>query len=556
MRKDLLDAFDDTGVALPPDKRARMNAIVDRLEDIRQEFDRDIRDNQTRVVFSPDEVSGLPQDYLDKAKRDDKGNYLLGFEYPGIPAVHGQRRERGGASPLSVRVPEPRHAAKHRALGRGDAPAQARWRGCSACRATPNSRPAAGWSTDPQAVDKFLRDVKSAVRDVERKEIGRADRAARPATLQQAGRRGHGCSAGTPTTIRRSSEKARYSVDQEALRKYFPTDASIQWVMAISSRALRHPLRAGERAGLAPRRALLRRRRRSDRASSTAASTSIRFPRAGKFSHAAASAVRARPSARAARRSACWWPTSIAPASTSDELETLVHEFGHVMHGVLSDTALRDAGRHQSCERDFVERRRRCTRSGHGARESLSLLPQFCKPACPPVDDDLLGSFRRRACYGAGMRYSRQHLYAAYDMAAERRDRSPIRWRCGNRWKARRRSATFRARSFPAPSSTSSAATPPATTDTCGRKCSRSTCCRRIDGNLMDPVVGAVSNDGARAGQPEARGADGSRVPRPRAVQRRRSSPRSPAHGRRQCWHTKRGKTRPGESPRREQEET
>ncbi|MEO8565427.1 MAG: Zn-dependent oligopeptidase, partial [Betaproteobacteria bacterium] len=53
MRKDLLDTFEDNGVALAPDKRARLKAIADRLEEIRQEFDRDIRDNQTRVVFSP-----------------------------------------------------------------------------------------------------------------------------------------------------------------------------------------------------------------------------------------------------------------------------------------------------------------------------------------------------------------------------------------------------------------------------------------------------------------------------------------------------------------------
>src|SRR5450755_4696371 len=82
MRKDILDAFDDTGVALPADKRARMSAILTRLEEIRQEFGRNIRNNKTRLMFSADEVRGLPQDYLDRAPRDDKGNFLLGFEYP------------------------------------------------------------------------------------------------------------------------------------------------------------------------------------------------------------------------------------------------------------------------------------------------------------------------------------------------------------------------------------------------------------------------------------------------------------------------------------------
>ena len=82
MRKDILDAFEDTGVALPTAKRARMSAILERLEAIRQEFGRNIRNNKTRLVFSADDVRGLPQDYLDRAPRDDKGNLLLGFEYP------------------------------------------------------------------------------------------------------------------------------------------------------------------------------------------------------------------------------------------------------------------------------------------------------------------------------------------------------------------------------------------------------------------------------------------------------------------------------------------
>ena len=82
MRKDILDAFEDTGVALPSTKRARMSAILQRLEVIRQEFGRNIRNNKTRLTFTADEVKGLPQDYLDKAQRDEKGNFLLGFEYP------------------------------------------------------------------------------------------------------------------------------------------------------------------------------------------------------------------------------------------------------------------------------------------------------------------------------------------------------------------------------------------------------------------------------------------------------------------------------------------
>jgi thimet oligopeptidase len=82
LKRDLLEEFEDTGVALAPEARARAKAIINRLEALRQEFERNVRDNKTRLAFTPDELRGMPQDYLDKAKRDDKGNYLLGFDYP------------------------------------------------------------------------------------------------------------------------------------------------------------------------------------------------------------------------------------------------------------------------------------------------------------------------------------------------------------------------------------------------------------------------------------------------------------------------------------------
>ena len=82
LRKDVIEAFEDTGVALPPEKRTRMKDILKRLEEVRQAFDRNIRDNKIRLAFPPEEMKGLPASYVDKARRDDTGNYLLGFEYP------------------------------------------------------------------------------------------------------------------------------------------------------------------------------------------------------------------------------------------------------------------------------------------------------------------------------------------------------------------------------------------------------------------------------------------------------------------------------------------
>ena len=413
MRKDLLDTFEDNGVALAPDKRARLKAIADRLEEIRQEFDRDIRDNQTRVVFSADEVVGLPRDYLAKAKRDDKGNYLLGFEYPEyLPFMANAENEearrryqfafQNRGTPRNIELLAEAMRLRKEMAGLF---------GLSSYAEFATRRRMVG---NPQAVEKFLREVKSAVREVERKEIAELT-ALKAATLHKP--------VGEVRLQRWDADyyqeqqrKARFNVDQEALRQYFPTEASIQWVMAIASRLY----------GIRFVPATVPTWHGDVRYFDVFDATSGKlkggvyidpFPRAGKFSHAAAWPVRG--SAKRSRRT----PISALVANlnpaglNSEELETLVHEFGHVMHGVLSDTQYATlAG--TSVQLDFVEAPSQMFEEWARRRESLALLPQFCKPACPAIDEARLRQLSAARLYGAGIRYSRQHLYAAYDMAA------------------------------------------------------------------------------------------------------------------------------------------
>jgi thimet oligopeptidase len=420
MRKDILDAFEDTGVALPADKRARMSAILKRLEEIRQEFGRNIRNNKTRLTFTADEVKGLPQSYLDKAQRDERGNFLLGFEYPEyLPFMANAENEdarrryqfaygtRG--TPRNIELLSEVMRLRREMVGLF---------GLSNYAQFATRRRMVG---NPQTVEKFLGEVKGAVRDVERKEL--AELTAFKAELQKKNPAEVTLNRWDVDFYQDKLKKARYSIDQEALRKYFPTDASFKWIMAVSGQLygvrfvpVKVPVWhedvqyfdvvdvSGDKS-----------RGKGD-PKIIGGIYLDPFPRPAKYSHAAAFGIRS--SSRLAHRT----PTSVLVTNFNrtgldhNELETLVHEFGHVMHGVLSNTQYASqAG--TSVERDFVEAPSQMYEEWARRKESLSLLPQFCSPACPAVEDDLLGRLSTARLYGAGMRYSRQHLYAAYDMA-------------------------------------------------------------------------------------------------------------------------------------------
>src|SRR5438132_1780845 len=82
LKKDLIESFEDSGVALAPEKRQRFREISERLTELAQEFAKNIRENKTVLRFTPEECWGLPQSYLDRVPKDGEGNILVGFDYP------------------------------------------------------------------------------------------------------------------------------------------------------------------------------------------------------------------------------------------------------------------------------------------------------------------------------------------------------------------------------------------------------------------------------------------------------------------------------------------
>src|SRR5207244_3372928 len=97
------------------------------------------------------------------------------------------------------------------------------------------------------------------------------------------------------------------------------------------------------------------------------------------------------------------------------ELETLLHEFGHVLHGVLSRTRYASHGG-TNVERDFVEAPSQMYEEWGRKVEPLRLIRRYCS-GCPEVDEALVKRLRAAHSFGRGIQYGRQHLYASYDLA-------------------------------------------------------------------------------------------------------------------------------------------
>ncbi len=411
LKKDLIESFEDSGVALAAEKRERFRAISERLTELSQEFAKNIRENKTVLHFTLDECAGLPQSYLDRVPKDGQGNIVVGFDYPDyVPFMMNSTREEARkryyiantnrGTPRNIEILDEIVKLRREIADLYGVPSYAHY-------VTKRHM-----VENPETVTRFLEEVKSAVTDAEVRDLNqlRAIKAEMTAVTPEQAR----IARWDMMFYRERLRERRYAIDQEELRKYFPTVETLHWMLDITERL--YGVRF-EQASVPTwhEEVLYVDVKDADSGDRIGGIYLDLYPRADKYKHAAAWPVRG-VSRRARRKPISALVTNFNRVGlTHDEVETLLHEFGHVLHGVLSQT---EYNQHSgtSVERDFVEAPSQMYEEWASRMESLSLLRDHCA-SCPVIDASLVNRIRAAKKFGTGIDYGRQHLYAAYDMA-------------------------------------------------------------------------------------------------------------------------------------------
>ncbi len=413
-RSDLLEGFEDSGASLPADKRARAKAISDELQVLGLAFQKTVNEDPTTVTLSAEEAAGMPESWLAARKRNAEGQLVLGMDTPTVvpflqsASSEAARRKvwaayqsRGGKANLE---------RLDRALALRHELAQLHGQPDYATLAL-RRRMAA----NPKAVEDFLARVRGAVVVGEARELAelRAEKAAlldKPVDQVTVQRWDTGF-------LQERLKRSRYAIDQEKLRAYFPTDKAVQFSLKVAERLYGVEFEA---ATVPVWHANVRyfdvyERTPAGRRGAFVGGIYLDLsPRDGKFTHAAAFPV-VPVSRLAGQKPASVLVTNFNPQGLNhDELETMLHEFGHVLHGVLSTTRYADqAG--TSVKRDFVEAPSQMFEEWARRPETLALFAEVCAE-CPRLNPEQLQQLERARVFGRAMRYSRQWQYAAYDM--------------------------------------------------------------------------------------------------------------------------------------------
>lgn len=411
LQKDWLDDFIDTGVSLDAAKRKQVRELSERMTKHAQDFERNIREANVKQVYTAEELKGVPQKVLDAAKKDDQGRYVLGVDYPTFEPVMTYAQSPAARERMWRAKQNEGTEANLKLL---DELAQMRRQYASLfgyeSYADFTLRRRMGGTA--QKVDSFLNDVKRAVTVGEKNDIAEL-KAAKAADLKQ---------DAVTTNFNRWDQlfytemvrKQKYTVDQEQFRQYFPPEASLKFVFKFAEDMFGVKFTPVERKLWHPEAKAFIVTNSADSSYLATFYTDI-YPRADKYNHAAVWSYRDVATRTGRRPSAVMVTNFNRDGLTIDELDTLLHEFGHGVHAMLSQTRYAAQGG-TNVLRDFVEAPSQMLEEWVYQPETLALFQKVCAE-CKPVPSELLAAAKRSRNFAKGMRYARQHLYATYDLA-------------------------------------------------------------------------------------------------------------------------------------------
>jgi thimet oligopeptidase len=420
LRQDLLNGFEDSGAALPPDKRKRAKELLDRIEDTRQAFERNVREDPTTVVFTPAEMEGVSEAYLKARKKDEAGNYVLRLDQPSYSgfmnnAKSEKARERyyrarfqqGGVKNLELL--QQIFTLRQELASLYDLPSFA---------AYGLRRKMAG---NPEAVNKFLRQVKEAVTPVEKLELEelRAEKAREQGTELAATRLRNWDVNYYFERLRR----AKYDVDQEKLRAYFPADKSMDFSMLLAERLYAIKFRETQ---VPTWHADVRHFEVLDGPSGRFLGNIYVdiYPREGKRPGAFAAPLRTASTLAHRLPSVALVANLNRQGLNQNELETLLHELGHVLNIVLSHSAYGPQS-FSTVKWDFVEAPSQMFEEWARREQTLALFKEVCAE-CPQLTSAQIKRLEEARRFGQATGYGRQWLLAAFDMEMSTRPRPPL----------------------------------------------------------------------------------------------------------------------------------
>ena len=411
------------GMELSKENRDKLKALEIEINKLSLEFEKNIREDTTRVPLTKEELKGMSEDYL-KAQTQVAGLYMIGMDYPSFLPVQDYcevettrkktwvaYKRRGGQKNVDLleRILKLRAEAakllgyKHPA----DYEIEVRM------------------AKNAQTVMEFFENLRPLARkkaELDYKEFAEAKR-------RHTGDKDAELHPWDFSFYEKRLMKEKYAVDSEKVSEYFPMDRVIDGLFEITQSLYglkyRDVTKEAEERGREIWHPDVRLYEVTDKDSGEVLGEFYidLFPRPNKYGHAAQWGLYPRktwPGGQVQKPLAalvCNFtkPTESKPSLlTHDEVETFFHEFGHCLHSILTEADYAEFSG-TNVARDFVEAPSQMFENWVWDARVLNLFAQHYQTG-EKFPDELLEGMLKARHLGSGMKAERQIYYALVDM--------------------------------------------------------------------------------------------------------------------------------------------
>jgi len=410
------------GIELDDAKRTRASELDEQIVKVGQEFEKNIAEDTRKLDVAPDRLAGLPADWIAGHPVHD-GKVTITTDYPDYIPVQTYANDDGLRKELFIQF-----------QSRGDKDNDALLKKVLTLRAERAKLLGFKNWADYVSADKMLSGGTAEADFIARvtrlsKARGKRDYDELLKQLKKTNPKATEVASWQKAKAEQEVKKEKYAVDTAEVRSYFSYADTLQGLLAITSKIydiqyqpvtgdelVWHPdvqvfnvVRGGEMLG----RIYL-----------------DMHPRADKFKHAAEFAILDGNTGKQLPVGAlvCNLPdpkTAKGPALMDhDDVVTMFHEFGHLMHHILGGKHHWERITGTSVEQDFVEAPSQMFEEWAWSYETLKLFAKNARGTVIP--EELVARMRKARTFGLGSATVQQMFYAALSLELHRADPAKV----------------------------------------------------------------------------------------------------------------------------------
>ncbi len=412
--EDTLRSYKRMGFDLSDAKQKLLKINLKELSKLGLEFRKNINNYKDHITLSKEESWGLGDIYLNGLKKDKKGNYIVTLEYPDIgpflenspndekrKEITDKNMRKGGI--INIKVLEKMIKLRHENSG------------ILGYKSFAHYAIEERMAKKPETVMSFLKNIEKKIIKSARKEREEVLELKREIKKDKKAKYEY-----FDSYYVNQLKKKKYSVDNEKIREYFPFEKVksgmfeiYQTILGVKFEKLNnYPLWHEDVELYAVK----------DGGGIISYFAMDLFPRVGKYGHAAAfPLINGREEDRVyiapLASLVCNFPkpTKEIPSLLShNEVETFFHEFGHIMHDVLTK-ARYESQSGFSVAWDFVEMPSQMLENWTWNGEMLKKMSGHYKTG-EPLPNELVNKMLKAKNFMIASHYLRQMFLALYDM--------------------------------------------------------------------------------------------------------------------------------------------